>query len=100
MSILYVFFRALLLWWNRRKQKQGGEEIIWEAVRKMEKNLIIIIVAFLSGLYLIGQNMAFRHLYEEHISRQFLTAEFDLISCKTIRSRGKLKILYLFIVTL
>ena len=36
--------------------------------------------------------------FAEHISREFLTAEFDLISCKTIRSRGKLKILYLFIV--
>ena len=36
--------------------------------------------------------------FTEHIAREFLTAEFDLISCKTIRSRGKLKILYLFIV--
>ena len=61
MSILYVFFRALLLWWNRRKQKQGGQEMIREAVGKMEKNVIIIIVAFLSGLCLNDQNMAFRH---------------------------------------
>ena len=36
--------------------------------------------------------------FAEHISREFLTAEFDLISCKAIRSRGKLTILYLFIV--
>ena len=37
-------------------------------------------------------------LFAEHVSREFLTAEFDLISCKAIRSRGKLTILYLFIV--
>ena len=36
--------------------------------------------------------------FAEHISREVLTAEFDLISCKAIRSRGRLKILYLFIV--
>ena len=36
--------------------------------------------------------------FAEHISREFLTAEFDLISCKAIRSRGKPTILYLFIV--
>ena len=40
--------------------------------------------------------MAFCHF--RHISREFLTAEFDLISCKAIRSRGRLAILYLFIV--
>ena len=33
--------------------------------------------------------------FAEHISREFLTAEFGLISCKTMRSRGKLKIIYL-----
>ena len=37
--------------------------------------------------------------FAENISREFLTAEFDLISCKAIRSRGKLTILYLFIVS-
>ena len=36
--------------------------------------------------------------FAEHISRKFLTAEFDLISYKVVRSRGRLKILYLFIV--
>ena len=36
--------------------------------------------------------------FAEHISREFLTAEFDLISCKAIRSRGKVTILYLFVV--
>ena len=36
--------------------------------------------------------------FAEHISREFLTAEFDLISCKAIRSRAKLTVLYLFIV--
>ena len=35
--------------------------------------------------------------FAEHISREFLTAEFDLISCKAIGSRGRLAILYLFI---
>ena len=63
MSILYVSFRALQLWWKRRKQKQGGGEggeMIREAVRKMEKNLVIIIMAFHSGLCLIRLNMAIR----------------------------------------
>ena len=36
--------------------------------------------------------------FAEHISREFLTVEFDLISCKAIRSRRKLAILYLIIV--
>ena len=36
--------------------------------------------------------------FAEHISRGFVTAEFDLISCKAIRSRDRLSILYLFIV--
>ena len=36
--------------------------------------------------------------FTEHISREFLMAEFDLISCKAIRSRVRLTILYLFIV--
>ena len=72
---VYVFFRALLLRWNRRKQKQGGKNIIREAVRKMEKSLIIIIVAFLSGLCLIGQDIPFRHfqnIYLENYWRQSL----------------------------
>ena len=34
--------------------------------------------------------------FAEHISREYLTAEFDLISYKAIRSRGKLTMLYLF----
>ena len=36
--------------------------------------------------------------FAEHISSECLMAEFDLISCKAIQSRGKLTILYLFIV--
>ena len=56
------FFRALLLWWKWRMQKQGGRETIREAVRKMEKNLVMTIVAFHSGLCLIDLNMSFRHL--------------------------------------
>ena len=36
--------------------------------------------------------------FAEHTSREFLMAEFDLVSCKAIRSRGRLTILYLFIV--
>ena len=60
---IVCFFRALLLWWKRRIERHGGGgEMIREAVRKMQKNLLIIIVAFLSGLCLIGLNMAFRHL--------------------------------------
>ena len=36
--------------------------------------------------------------FEEYISRELLTGELDLISCKVIWSRGKLKILYLLMV--
>ena len=36
--------------------------------------------------------------FAEHISRECLTAEFDLISCEAIRSRSRLAILYLFVV--
>ena len=61
-SILYVFLCALLLWW-KRKQKQGGGKMIREAVRKMEKNLVIIFMAFHSGLSLTRLNMAIRDLY-------------------------------------
>ena len=57
---LVCFFRALLLWWKRRIQKQGGGEMIREAVRKMEKNLLK--ESIFSGSCLIGLNMAFRHL--------------------------------------
>ena len=39
-------------------------------------------------------------LFAEHILREFLTAEFDSISCKATRSRGRLTILYLFIVNM
>ena len=67
MRILYVFFGALLIWWSRINQKQGGQEMIQEAVRKMEKNLMIIVVAFFPGLCLIGQNMAFRYLQNIYI---------------------------------
>ena len=35
--------------------------------------------------------------FAEDISREFLTADFDLISCKAIRSKGRLTILYLFV---
>ena len=72
MSILYVFFgalllwcvffAALLLWWKKIKKKQGAGEITREEVRKMERNLVTMIVTFLSGLRLISLNMAFRHL--------------------------------------
>ena len=33
--------------------------------------------------------------FAEHISREFLTSEFDLISCKAIRSRDKLNSLFI-----
>ena len=64
------FFRAFLLWLETRKQKQGRGEMIQEAVRKTWKNLVIIIVAFLSRLCLIGLSMVFRHLqniYQENL---------------------------------
>ena len=68
--IVCFFFRALLLWLETRKQKQGRGEMIQEAVRKTWKNLVIIIVAFLSRLCLIGLSMVFRHLqniYQENL---------------------------------
>ena len=63
----FFFVVFYCYWWNRRKQKQGGEEMIREAVRKMEKNSIIIILAFLFGLCLIGQNIVIRHLQNIYI---------------------------------
>ena len=83
MSILYVFFRALLLWWKRTKQKEGEREMIRRAVRKMKKKLATAIMAFLYGLCLIGLNMGFGQ--SQNISGEFLPAEFDLISCKAMR---------------
>ena len=34
--------------------------------------------------------------FAEHVSRKFLTAKFDLVSCKATQPRGKLTTLYLF----
>ena len=62
------FFRALLLCWKKRKQKQGGKEMIREAVRKMEKNTVTIIVEFLSGLSLLDLSIAFRHLKKIYLN--------------------------------
>ena len=75
---------------RRRRNESGSSE-------EDGVNLVIIIVAFISGLCLIAR--IWHSSFEEHISREFLTAEFNLISYKAIRSRGKLKILYLFIIT-
>ena len=47
---------------EKKKAKQGGKEMIREAVRKMGKNAVTIIVAFLSGLCLLYLSIAFRHL--------------------------------------
>ena len=57
-----MFFSCITAMLEKRKQKQGGKEIIWEAVRKMEKNTVTIIVAFLSGLSLLDLSIALRHL--------------------------------------
>ena len=57
-----MFFSYITAMLEKRKQKQGGKEIIWEAVRKMEKNTVTIIVAFLSGLSLLDLSIALRHL--------------------------------------
>ena len=97
MSILYVSFRALQLWWKRRKQKQGGRRndsgSSEEDGKESSNNNygISFWIVFNSPEY--GNSW-----FAEHISREFLTAEFDLISYKAIRSRGRLTILYLFIV--
>ena len=69
--------------------------MIREAVRKRE-NKLVIMVAFLSELCLVGLNMAFRHLKNIYLEKFWWLS--DLISCKVIRSRGKLTILSLFIV--
>ena len=43
--------------------------MIQEAVRKMEKNLVIIIVAFLSRLCLIGLYMGFHHFQNIYVEK-------------------------------
>ena len=70
--------------------------MIREAVRKMEKNLEIIIVEFF--LDCVNWPEYGISSFPEHMSREFLTVEFNLMSCKAIWSRSKLKIFYLFIV--
>ena len=47
---------------KEESKSRAGGEMIREAVRKMEKNLVIIIMAFHSGLCLIRLNMAIRDL--------------------------------------
>ena len=46
--------------------------MISEAVRKLEKNLKVIIVAFLSLMCLIGLNMAFHHLKNVYLEKYVL----------------------------
>ena len=46
--------------------------MISEAVRKLEKNLKVIIVAFLSLMCLIGLNMAFYHLKNVYLENYVL----------------------------
>ena len=94
MSILYVFFFALLLWWNRRKQKQGGHDSGSSEEDGEEFNNNNCGISF----WIVFNWLEYGILsFAKHIFKEFLTAEFDLISCKTIRSRGKLKIFELFI---
>ena len=74
--------------------------MIREAVRKMENNINNNIINNNCGIsFWVVFNWPEYGIssFAEHIYRKFLTAEFDLISCKAIRSRGKLTILYLFI---
>ena len=98
MSVLYVFFRVLLTAMvekkntkaRRRRNGLGSSEEDGE--ESINNNCgISFWIVFNWPEYSIS-------LFAEHISREFLTSEFDLISCKAIRSRGKLVILYLFIV--
>ena len=42
--------------------------MIREAVRKMEKNTVTIIVEFLSGLSLLDLSIAFRHLKKIYLN--------------------------------
>ena len=59
---IVCFFSCITAMVEKKKAKAGGGggEMIREAVRKMEKNLVIIIMAFHSGLCLIRLNMAIR----------------------------------------
>ena len=93
MSILYVFFScitALVEKKNtkarRRRNDSGSSE---ENGEESIKRIYFFWIVLNWPEYGISS-------FAEHISREFLTAEFDLISCKAIRSRSKLTILYLF----
>ena len=59
---IVCFFWCITFMVEKNKEKQGAGEITREEVRKMERNLVTIIVTFLSGLRLISLNMAFRRL--------------------------------------
>ena len=65
---IVCFFSCITAMAEKKKAKAGGGgEMIREAVRKMEKNLVIIIMTFHSRLCLIRLNMAIRDLQNIHL---------------------------------
>ena len=97
MSILFFFFRALLLWLKTKKVKAGKrkndsgsreEDVEESCCNNCGTSFWIVFNRPEFGI----------SSFAEHISREFLTTGFDLISYKATRSRRRLTILYLFIV--
>ena len=94
MSTLYVFFSCITAMVENKKTKAGKRRndsgSSEEDVEESSNNNcdISFWIVFNWPEYGISS-------FAEHISREFLTAEFDLISCNAIRSRGRLTIIYL-----
>ena len=62
--------------------------MIQEAVRKMEKNLVIIIMAFHSGLSLTRLNMAIRDLYYIYLEKFNGRVRFDILHSHTVKRQA------------
>ena len=60
---------------NGRKESKSKEAEKWFGKQWWKKNTVTIIVAFISGLCLIGLNMAYSHLKNIYVGK-VLTAEF------------------------
>ena len=93
MSILFFFSCITAMVENKKVGKRRIDSgSIEEGVEESSNNNCVIFFWIVLNWPEYGISS-----FAEHISREFLTAEFDLISCKAIRSRGRLAI-YLFIV--
>ena len=93
MSILFFFSFITAMVENKKVGKRRIDSgSIEEGVEESSNNNCVIFFWIVLNWPEYGISS-----FAERISREFLTAEFDLISCKAIRSRGRLAI-YLFIV--